>query len=78
MKIILWIAGGLLLTLGWLVYATKTASGLEPTTSTTVATEPATRARPRAARIEVRAPLPAAPGGAPSTPDDELDLSKRT
>lgn len=75
MKIILWIAAGLLVTLGWLVYATKTASGHEPTTITTVATEPATRDRPRAARIEVRVPVPIEPAFTPSAPEDEPDLS---
>ncbi len=75
MKIILWIAAGLLVTLGWLVYATKTASGPQPTTFTTVATERATQNRPRAARSGVPTPVQPAPGVAPSSPDAEPDLS---
>lgn len=72
MKIILWIAAGLLVTLGWLVYETKTASAPQPTTVTAAATEPATRDRPLAARSELPAPVH---GIAPSAPDAEPDLS---
>lgn len=75
MKIILWIAAALLVTLGCLVYATKPASGPAPTTTATVATEPATRARSRAARIEVPAPASSGPALAMSPPSDEPDLS---
>ncbi len=73
MKIILSIAAVLLVTLGWLVHATQTASAPEPTTTTkaTVAAEPATRARSRPVRIDV----PSSPAVVTSAPREEPDLS---
>jgi hypothetical protein len=73
MKIILWIAAALLLGFGWLVYATTTARGPEPATTTTVATQTASRASPRVARFEV--PAPPVPALATSAPGGEPDLS---
>lgn len=76
MKIILWSGAGLLATLGWL--ALKTTSDAEPTTTTSsmksvpVATEHATRDRPR---FEQPAPTRLAPTVAPSPPGDVPDLS---
>ena len=73
MKIILSVAAVMLVTLGWLVHVTRSASAPEPTTTTSVASEPATHARQHAPRMEVRTPS-RAEVVAPA-PRDEPDLS---
>ena len=69
MKIILWIAAALVVTLAWLVHATKMESGPERTT--TIATESGARVRPHVSHFAVPAPSPIPE----LAPRDEPDLS---
>jgi len=71
MKIILWIAATLLVTLGWLTFATTRPGGAKPATANVVpAPRPATRALDVASRASATAPELVAPAL-----HDEPDLS---